>query len=122
MSQQARGDSGVVKSGFNWKTSELSGGNSAYLESLYETYLKDPAQLSQRWQDYFKASEAPDTPETGSRHAQTTYSHEEVRAFLIQEKPWEREVSCSQSETGRSDGGPDVLKSVAVINLINAYR
>src|SRR5580658_4792794 len=32
----------------------LSGGNAAYLDSLYEQYLKDPAQLDPAWRRYFE--------------------------------------------------------------------
>ena len=36
-----------------WESSHVSGGHSAYLESLYEQYLEDPSQLSSEWKRYF---------------------------------------------------------------------
>ncbi len=35
------------------KTSFLAGGNVAYLETMYETYLTAPQELSSDWRDYF---------------------------------------------------------------------
>jgi 2-oxoglutarate dehydrogenase E1 component len=34
-------------------TSHLSGGNAAYVEDLYEAYLKDPNDVPQQWREYF---------------------------------------------------------------------
>ena len=34
-------------------TSHLSGGNAAYVEDLYEAYLKDPNEVPSEWRDYF---------------------------------------------------------------------
>lgn len=34
-------------------TSWLSGPNAAYIESFYESWLKDPASVSEQWRDYF---------------------------------------------------------------------
>ena len=34
-------------------TSHLSGGNAAYIEDLYEAYLKDPNEVPPEWRDYF---------------------------------------------------------------------
>ena len=34
-------------------TSHLSGGNAAYVEDLYEAYLKDPNDIPQQWREYF---------------------------------------------------------------------
>lgn len=36
-----------------WKTSHLSGGNAAYVEDQYESYLSDPHSVSEEWRDYF---------------------------------------------------------------------
>jgi 2-oxoglutarate dehydrogenase E1 component len=37
------------------RTSGLSGSNAAYIESLYDSYLVDPASVDERWQKYFAA-------------------------------------------------------------------
>ena len=37
------------------RSSLLDGGNVAYLESLYETWLQDPDAVAPHWRDYFGA-------------------------------------------------------------------
>ena len=37
-----------------WESSHTSAGHSAYLESLYETYIADPDSLSNEWIEFFK--------------------------------------------------------------------
>ncbi len=36
------------------KSSHLAGGNAAYIEALYETFLEDPNSLSREWRTYFE--------------------------------------------------------------------
>src|SRR5580692_5042315 len=36
-------------------TTALSGGNAAFIEELYEAYLRDPGSLDPKWRDYFSA-------------------------------------------------------------------
>src|SRR6185295_4731557 len=36
-----------------WRSSQLSGGNAAYIEDLYDTYLTDPNAVPEQWRDYF---------------------------------------------------------------------
>ena len=36
------------------KTSHLAGGNVAYIESLYETYLENPNNVPPEWRTYFE--------------------------------------------------------------------
>ena len=42
-------------------TSHLSGGNAAYVEDLYEAYLKDPNEVPPEWRDYFDRLPKVDT-------------------------------------------------------------
>jgi len=95
------------------QTSLLDGGNSAYLESQYESFLRDPESVSPQWRVYFGAlpringQESPDA------------LHSELR----------REFSHL---TGRLRGqrlarltGARLMqerKQVRVLQLINAYR
>ncbi|MDP0588508.1 MAG: 2-oxoglutarate dehydrogenase E1 component [Candidatus Endonucleobacter bathymodioli] len=37
-----------------WNTSHIAGGNAAYVEELYENYLRDPNGVSHVWRDYFE--------------------------------------------------------------------
>ena len=36
-----------------WSTSQLAGGNLAYVEELFESYLRDPNQVPEEWRSYF---------------------------------------------------------------------
>ena len=36
-----------------WQTSHLQGGNLAYVEQLFETYLTDPNAIPEEWRSYF---------------------------------------------------------------------
>jgi len=36
-----------------WSTSQLAGGNVAYIEELFETYLRDPNEVPEEWRNYF---------------------------------------------------------------------
>lgn len=46
-------------------TSHLYGGNASYIESCYETWLKDPDNVPEQWRQYFESLPASDSPETG---------------------------------------------------------
>ena len=35
------------------RSSHLSGGNAAYIEDLYETYLHDPNGVPEQWRSFF---------------------------------------------------------------------
>jgi 2-oxoglutarate dehydrogenase E1 component len=36
-----------------WGSSHISAGHAAYLESLYETFINNPENLSKEWLDFF---------------------------------------------------------------------
>ena len=36
-----------------WSTSHIQGGNAAYVEELYDTYLHDPNAVPEEWRNYF---------------------------------------------------------------------
>ena len=87
-------------------SSQLSGGNAAYIEALYEQYLDAPDSVSPQWRSYF----------------------DEVRAGLSDEKPrlpvQERFEVLAQLPP-LADGGADseaIDKQVAVLALISGYR
>lgn len=47
------------------QTSQLAGGNAAFIEDLYEQYLVDPAAVPAQWKSYFdglQGREAGDVP------------------------------------------------------------
>ena len=93
-------------------TSHAGGGQASYLESLYESYLKDPSSIPEDWMHYFNSLP---TSEASGEEA----SHQEVinrcktKAKSI--KPQAQKINV---EIG-SDINP---KQIKVIQLIQAYR
>lgn len=90
-----------------WKDSYLSGGSDAYLDELYETYLKNPDDVTPEWRNYFDklANRATDVP------------HADIREYFLQ--------MAKQSAKNVVVQGADLQhehKQSRVIDLINAYR
>ncbi len=89
------------------QSSQLSGGNAAFIEDLYEQYLVDPDSVAPKWQAYFaafKGREAGDVP------------HSAVMA----------QIQAAAKNAGRGvSGGIDeeaARKQTAVGKLVTAYR
>ena len=96
-----------------WSTSQLAGGNAAYIEELYELYLTDPNAVSEQWRNYFNA--LPRT-EGGDLH---DIPHTPIREqFLLISKNQRRNTSATQSQVS---SGYD-QKQLRVFQLINAFR
>ena len=89
-----------------WKDSYLSGGNEEYLENLYETYLKNPNEVSSEWQDYFKKT-APSTSDV---------SHEDIRDYFLQL------AKMPKTSVAHSGDSYHERQQEKVIDYINAYR
>jgi 2-oxoglutarate dehydrogenase E1 component len=89
-----------------WKDSYLSGENDAYLEELYENYLKSPEDVPTEWKNYFG----------GLQGNAEDVSHSEIRNYFQQ--------LAQQGARGYSQGGDPLHESQQekVIDLINAYR
>jgi 2-oxoglutarate dehydrogenase E1 component len=89
-----------------WEDSYLSGDNDAYLEELYETYLKKPDGVSPEWQDYFK--------KLGQA---TDVSHVDIRNYFASLARQPKTINAAQ--------GIDLIhqqQQEKVIDLIAAYR
>ncbi len=88
------------------ESSHLSGGNVAYIEELYESYLENPQSVSAEWRDIFQ-----NLPKIEG--ADIEYKHSEIREEFKQlaKSPVKHVIS----------GGTDA-KQVKVLQLINAYR
>lgn len=92
-------------------TSYLSGGNAAYIEELYETYLKDPQALPQEWQAFFQS--LPQVTNTNGHDI----SHADIKAYFLQ--------LAKQPRGSRVPLTTDILQSrkqEQVDKLIAAYR
>ena len=90
----------------------LFSANAPFLEALYETYLKDPAQVSDEWRAYFDALQDDHSEE------RRDIRHSEVRERML------AVTAASKSPTVAvvRDNAQNAAKQVAVLQLINAYR
>jgi 2-oxoglutarate dehydrogenase E1 component len=91
-------------------SSELSGGNAAFIEDLYESYLRDPNAVAAEWKTYFdtfRGREAGDVPHSDAieriENAQKLNGHA-------------RAVSASPVNDANAQ------KQAAVLKLVTAYR
>lgn len=96
-----------------WSTSHISGGNAAYVEELYETFLVDPNAVPEEWRTYFEKLPNIDG------HAFTDVPHSTVRTHfeqLAKSRPAVHTpvITGAASEHER--------KQVRVLQLISAYR
>jgi len=95
-----------------WRSSQLSGGNAAYIEDLYDTYLTDPNAVPEQWRDYFAK-----LPRVNGNIAQDV-PHSAIRA----------QFSQLARVRVRGNAAPDTRitenerKQVRVLQLMSAYR
>ncbi len=96
-----------------WSTSQLAGGNVAYIEELFETYLRDPNEVPEEWRQYF--NQLPRVED----NVTTDIPHKPIREqFLLISKNQNRAKPTSQS----SVSSEFERKQVKVLQLINAFR
>ena len=92
----------------NQKTVGAGDGNAPFIESLYESFLKDPKSISDDWRIYFET--LPINPE-----GKSDVSHKEViERFKKQRR---KRSSVSMSANKNIDD-----KQIRVIQLIQSYR
>lgn len=96
-----------------WSNSHFSGGNAAYVEELYETYLKDPNAVPEEWREQF------DKLPRVNGNIDQDIPHSDIKDhFLYLAKNKTRvqplEVASVTSEHEK--------KQVKVLQLITAYR
>lgn len=98
-----------------WSTAHISGGNAAYVEELYDTYLHDPNAIPEEWREYFDQ-----LPRIGQNTAHDT-PHSVVREqfrLLAKYPPKGGDgVSPAHAATAAHDH-----KQVSVVQLMQAYR
>lgn len=97
-----------------WKTSHLSGGNAAYVEEQYESYLDDPHSVSEEWRDYFDK-----LPRVNGGASEDVNHSEIIKYFELLGKNRARPIIVP------GEGSADVAherKQVEVVQLVNAYR
>ena len=89
-----------------WNDSHTSGGNSAYLESLYESYLDNPASVSLEWKNFF--DELPPINDSSEE-----ISHQNI----INSFKNYRRIASNTSSNNQTNH-----KQIKVVQLIQAYR
>jgi 2-oxoglutarate dehydrogenase E1 component len=95
------------------RTSLLEGGNVAYLEDLYETWLKRPDSVAPHWRSYFESLPRVDG-----------YPAADVSHAAIREE-FSRITGHARARTSAGPGDARLEhenKQVHVLQLINAYR
>ena len=95
------------------KTSHISGGNAAYVEDLYESYLRDPKAVSAEWCEYFDQ-----LPRINGAFVEDV-PHSTIREYF--EQLGSNRGSVSVPGTGGANVDYE-RKQVEVVQLINAYR
>lgn len=93
-----------------WSDSYLSGGNDAYLEDLYEKYLKSPQDVTPEWQQYFS--------QLKNQH---DVSHADIRDYFSKFAKQNTAYSAVMRGAGSVNAEHERLQE-KVIDLIFAYR
>ncbi|MFY0640252.1 MAG: 2-oxoglutarate dehydrogenase E1 component [Bermanella sp.] len=96
-----------------WNTSQLAGGNVAYIEELYEIYLTDPNAVSEQWRSYFATLPRV---EGGSLNDIPHAPIKEQFVLISKNQRHAGTVTQSQASSGYDQ------KQLRVFQLINAYR
>ena len=97
-----------------WSTSHISGVNAAYVEEMYESYLRDPKSVSDDWREYFDQ-----LPQANGAISHDVPHSEIIEYFELLGKNRARPIVAPGSSCG------DVThekKQVDVVQLVNAYR
>jgi len=97
-----------------WSTSHISGGNAAYVEEVYESYLADPNAVSQEWRDYFDK-----LPRVSGAVGNDVPHSEIVEYFELLGRNRARPVVAPGEGSGNI---AHERKQVEVVQLVNAYR
>lgn len=90
-------------------SSYLSGGNAAYIEELYETFLKDPDAVAPEWRNYFQS-----LPTVNGANIEV--SHADIRNYFL------HAVKQPRVAVATSTDALHERKQANVERLIAAYR
>ncbi len=94
----------------------LDGNNIIYLESLYESYLREPESIPSSWQSYFS--------NLGHVDSKTEAIHSDIRAHFKRLALENRQLPYRQQENKVEQCWIEIknIKQVKVLQLINSYR
>jgi 2-oxoglutarate dehydrogenase E1 component len=97
-----------------WQTSHLQGGNLAYVEQLFETYLTDPNAVPEEWRSYFDKLPSVD----GYQGRDVVHSSiREQFEHISRNQRFLATGGVPASATSDAD-----RKQIRVLQLINAFR
>lgn len=96
-----------------WQTSHLQGGNLAYVEQLFETYLTDPNAVPEEWRSYFDK-----LPSVDGYHGRDIV-HSSIREQFEHISRNQRFLASGVPASVTSDAD---RKQIRVLQLINAFR
>ncbi|WP_354016262.1 2-oxoglutarate dehydrogenase E1 component [Endozoicomonas lisbonensis] len=95
-----------------WATSHIAGGNAAYVEELYELYLRDPNGVSEEWRDYFEK-----LPQVNGGNPDVPHSTiQENFILMARQHQTTRPIAASTVSSDHE------RKQIQVLRLISAYR
>lgn len=95
-----------------WDSSHIAGGNAAYVEEMYERYLRDPNSVDPQWCDFFE--KLPPVNGAGADVPHSTIQEHFV--LMARQRQTTRPI---QASTVSSD---HERKQVQVLRLISAFR
>ena len=93
-----------------WNSSHIAGGNVAYVEELYEQYLRDPDSIDAQWRNYFEQ-----LPPVNGAGVDVPHSVIQAQFQAMARQPARPALSSSQSQEHER-------KQVQVLRLISAFR
>lgn len=96
-----------------WQTSHLQGGNLAYVEQLFETYLTDPNAIPEEWRSYFDKLPGVDGNTRDVAHSTIREQFEHIS----RNQRFYSGAGVPASATTDAD-----RKQIRVLQMINAYR
>ncbi|WP_075187925.1 2-oxoglutarate dehydrogenase E1 component [Teredinibacter haidensis] len=97
-----------------WQTGHISGSNAAYVEDVYESFLKDPNSVPEQWREYFEKLPTVN----GGTGADVRHS-EIIEYFELLGRNRARPMVAP------GEGAANIAherKQVEVVQLVNAYR
>ena len=95
-----------------WNSSHIAGGNAAYVEEMYERYLRDPNSIDPQWCDFFE--KLPPVNGTGA-----DVPHSTIKEHFVLMARQRQTIRPIQASTVSSD---HERKQVQVLRLISAFR
>ncbi len=96
-------------------SSHFAGNNAAYLEEIYEQYLRDPSSVAQNWRDFFS-----NLPKANGAHQDIP--HSEIRHYFRELAKHPALNGSSNSNTKSIEALEHERKQEKVFELIDAYR